>query len=63
MRHPVGRRRRLVPASLRPHLKRNGEAKVKFSKVEALAKAERHCKNAYCCDVCGQWHIGGRADP
>ena len=53
--------RRLVPSTLRGHLTRTGDAKVRYSKADAKAMAERLHKDCYRCDICGQWHIGGKA--
>ena len=53
--------RRLVPAPLRAHLTRGGDAKVRYSKADAKAMAERLGKDCYRCDVCGHWHVGGKA--
>lgn len=52
--------RRLVPATLRGHLTRTGDAKVKYSKADAKAMAARLKKDYYRCNDCGQWHLGGK---
>jgi len=43
---------------------RNCNRKKNFTKDEALIKASEmnrrgHFLNAYCCKICGNWHIGG----
>lgn len=52
--------RRLVPSSLRGHLKSNGEAKRCYDTEVAAEKAAlRHHKLHYACATCGAWHLGG----
>lgn len=53
--------RRLVPAPLRAHLTRQGDAKVRLSKAAAKEMAARLGKDCYRCEVCGEWHLGGKA--
>jgi hypothetical protein len=57
--HFVGPRR-LVPATLRGHLRSNGEPKRKYGELAAEHAAERLHKNAYKCSDCGFWHLGGQ---
>lgn len=52
-------RRKPVRRPLPNHFKRNGKPKKPLTRDEAAEQASLHRKNAYRCDFCGHWHIGG----